>query len=254
MRAATLTLTLTALMALLASSASATIIAQDDFSYGDGKLSGNGSTEGGWNGSWLFHSNDVVEVANGSLRSPVAGATGDTERSLDASAAAYTNGGPENDGSSVYIGIDWQFGPFYSGLQLTNGGRAGGDFNVQLGTQGGGIAELTTLGAQSGPDDIGFTTTSSVKRYVIQIDYDNTNGDSVTLYEDGVSLGTRANVGDLSFDSVGFGVYVDNSGQLIHADNLVIATTYEAAIVPEPASVMLLGLAGLTLVGACRRR
>lgn len=226
----------------------AAIIVQDDFSYVDGTLAGNGAAASGWNEAWANSFGNDISVSGGVVVSTYSVNGHRVDRQLDATAAAFTDGGAEDDGTTVFIGIDWQFGNVYSGLELTNGGT---DFNVQLGTVYGG-PELTATNVAGGADSLTFATTASVKRYVIQIDFDDTNGDSYTLYEDGVSLGSRSNVGDLSFDTVGFGNFI-TGGTLVHGDNLVIATTFnEAALIPEPGSLALLGLGGL--VTLLRRR
>jgi hypothetical protein len=76
-----------------------------------------------------------------------------------------------------------------------------------------------------------FDPLSGVNRYVMAITYNNTSGDMVELFKNGVSIGSSAPnaANDFSFNRVGFGVFIQPNGSIPHADNIVIATTFAEA-------------------------
>jgi len=235
-------------LALVAGSANAAVLAIETFSYDDGQLSGKGSAGGGWGGTWTtgFGTASVIQVTSG-IVSGGGSASQRMFRLLDPSVAALTNGSAANDNTTIYVGIDWEFGGAYGGFELPNGGS----LRLQLGSQGTG-RDLRT-GSTIHVPSANFTPLSGVNRYIMAITYNNTTGDMVELFKNGVSIGASAANGtnDFSFDRVGLGLFLANTDQIRHADNLIIATTFAEAAIPEPSAAALAALGGLALL---RRR
>ena len=191
---------------------------------------------GGWAAAWenQFGKIATIRVADGGVVGAArAAASQRLHRELDASVATLTNGGPENNGTTIYVGIDYQFGARYGGLELVNSAFQVGTnpyFRLQLGSQSAG-ADLRTGGTTVLVPSASFNPLDGVNRYVMAITYDNTDGDMVELFKDGVSIGSSAPnaANDFSFNRVGFGVFVEPNGSIPYADNFVIATTFDEA-------------------------
>jgi hypothetical protein len=98
------------------------ILAADDFTYDNGKLVDKGAAGGGWAAPWTNQFGGggdppPIIVADGVVIGQTSTASQRIHRNLDSSVAALTNGGPENNGTTIYVGIDYQFGPRYGGLE-----------------------------------------------------------------------------------------------------------------------------------------
>jgi hypothetical protein len=251
MKKPTTPLALSLLAALITlSQASATIIAQDDFTYSDGALAGNGTAADGWNEAWRNTSGGAL-VTSGVVTSD----GGRTMRNLDLTSIATSLGHTLGaDGTSVFIGIDNEIGNLFSAVEFHNGGDGDGARNFYLG-QNGGTGGLYTKADGNTTAAVASSSTAAA-RYVIEINYLAGN-DTAELFRDGISQGTIAGTvaGDLSFDRISFAAFV-GSTTLLATDNLRIATTYaEAFAIPEPGTYALLaGLTGLVFVMLRRRR
>jgi hypothetical protein len=227
------------------SQASAAIIALDDFSYSDAALAGNGTAADGWNEAWRNTNGAGALVTSGVV---TISSGGRTVRNLDLTSIATSLGHTLGaDGTSVFIGIDHTIGARFSAVEFHNEGDTDAKRNFFFGKNNGTGGLYTT-------DATAASVTSSstaAARYVIAITYGALNADTAELFRDGISQGTTVTASDLSFDRVAFGAFINNT--LLATDNLIIATTFaEAAAVPEPSSVALLGLGGLALI--LRRR
>jgi hypothetical protein len=233
--ASPLALSLLAILITL-SQGSAAIIAQDDFSYADGPLAGNGTAGAGWAEAWDGGSQVVT---SGVVTGP-----GRSTRVLTDTLGA--------DDTSVFIGFDNVINNSFSAVEFHNGGNRDVNRNFYLGQNGGtGGLYTKTLGDTNAAVE---SSSKDAARYVIQINYLAGN-DTAELFRDGISQGTivSAFAGDLSFDRVSFAGF--NSAELRDTDNLIIATTYDGAAIPEPGTyAMLAGLAGLVFVMLRRRR
>lgn len=249
-------------LALAAGSANAAVLAFEDFSYADGNLVGKGSAGGGWAGAWATNfGGPKITVTSG----VVSGGGSPSERLFRTptpAVAALTDGSAANDGVIIYVGIDWEFGGAYGGLELVNSAFAGNAaFRLQLGSQSAG-PDLRTGGSTIIVPAANFNSPTGVNRYVMAITYNNTTGDMVSLYSGPAGLGSvegdftllgtsAANVNNnFSFDRVGLGLFLSATNQISYADNLVIGTTF-ASVIPEPSAAALLALGGLVLL---RRR
>jgi len=221
------------LAAITAHTSRAEVLAVDDFSYDDGSLTGKGAAGDGWSGGWTnqFGAAASIRVNSGVVSGKAtSGASQRNFRQLAASVAALTNGSAANDNTTIYVGIDWEFGAAYGGLELVNSAFAGNaTFRLQLGSQGTG-RDLRT-GSTIHVPSANFNPLSEVNRYIMAITYNNTTGDMVELFKNGVSIGASVQnaANDFSFNRVGFGVFVEPNGSILHSDNLIIATTFDEA-------------------------
>ncbi len=251
-------LTALAVFALASGRSSAEILAQDDFSYDDGALVGNGSAGDGWAGGWTTHFNaeatSSIAVTSGVISGrALSGASHRNYRQLDATVAALTDGSAANDGTTVYVGIDYEFGKRYGGFELAT--AAGHTLRLQLGAFTNDDPGLWTTGNVVVLGASSFSGLAGVNRYVLAITYHDTDGDLVDLYAGPVgpsAPGSFTKIGssvpntgwNFSFNRAGFGVFVEPNGSILHADNLIIATTFDAAarIVVEPPKSTLISI------------
>jgi hypothetical protein len=229
----------------VAGQVNAAIIAQDDFTYANGSLHGNGSAGAGWAGGWVLGSGAGVTVQNGAVADSVSGDR--TQRNL-----TDTQG---TDGTSIYIGFDHEFGTHYSAIEFNLNDANNTNFRLEFNT---GFLGGTQFRAHAaGGDALSVVNESGIRRYVIQIDYGVGGADTATLFDNGVDVGSIAPSGaglpeGFAFNQISLGSF--GGGSLDHTDNLIIATTFGEAI-PEPSSaVLVLGGMMALILGRRRRR
>ncbi|MBX2851129.1 MAG: PEP-CTERM sorting domain-containing protein [Phycisphaeraceae bacterium] len=233
---------------MIGTAASATIIAQDDFSYADGALNGNGSSaDAGWDTGWDtdFSSTGTLEVVGGQVVA-----------SLDArhriGRVLTTPAG--TDGSTLFVGFDYDPGTRFNAIEFNNGEVGGTDRTSFLGEENEGLLEFLT-GSAGTTEQIDLGSPTGTNRYVVQFNFGAANADTAQVFLNGVSVGTTSTPTDLTFDRINIAAFTQNgdtTGGIDAFDNLVIATTFEEANIPEPGSLALLGLGGLLI--ARRRR
>lgn len=238
-----LSLVLGAGLLMAANQAGATIIAQDDFTYADGTLPGNGSAGAGWAGGWLTQNGTGNVVLSG-------GAVTDSTPGQRAARNLSANQG--TDGTTIYIGFDHEFGTHFSAIEFNVTDANNTNFRLENNT---GFLGGPQFRAQSaGGDGITVANQPGIRRYVIQVDYGVGGADTATLFDNGVNVGFISATGaglpeGFAFNQISFGSF-GGSGSLDFTDNLVIATTFnEAALIPEPSSLAMLafGTIGLWL-------
>lgn len=229
---------------LLVSTASAVSLVNESFSYADGNLVGQGG--------WTAHSgagNKAIQVSGGAISLDQSSGSGEDVNTAFAAIGA---------GEIIYAGFDFTLAsgqtvdPDANGLYFAHfkdsgfGFRArvfvtvagsGGDFSVGL--DGDGSAPSVTWAS-----DLSFDTTY---RAVVSYDFDtgNTQLWIDATAEGDTNISDNAGSANTAIEAFAFRQASDYTGsQLI--DNLLVATTFsEAAVVPEPSSTALLGLAGL---------
>lgn len=235
--------------ACFAGSASAVVLVSETFSYPDGNI----TDQAAW--SSFDGSTSFVQIASGEA---VVTHGGGSREDVTTTFTDLTTG-------TVYAGFDFSvddLGAPYSGTDAeyfahfeagTFVGRVDigapastGDFSVGLATFSGTADVLF-------PTDLSFDV---VYRAVVAYDIDE---DQATLWIDPVSEASTSVVGadgTASLTVSGFNLRQSNSSEdeSVRVDNLVIATSFdEALVIPEPASVGLF-IAGGLLVARRRRR
>jgi hypothetical protein len=268
---------------VIASSADAGLLAYEGFDYtaGSSNLDTVGSGGSGWNGGWTNITNDGADVVSGSLvptgASSGLASTGSSMlqnsqsrigRFLDTSAggafgaAGYLNGANDigADGKTLYLSVLFQSNTdddnFYEFEfhkdALGDGGRIGGVGNDVNNSSNFHLRAPNTTNTAIGPAN------TDVNFFVIRIDYKAGN-DDIRVYmnpalgvEPGVPTLTALAQADMSFDGFAVGAFLN--GATLAIDEIRVGETYaDVTPVPEPGSLVLLGLGGL-LIGTRRRR
>jgi hypothetical protein len=249
-------------------SAYATTIAYEPFNYTAGaNLNGQGSAGNGFGGAW---SGSNGTIASGSLAYSSFTTAGNsarlvsgerTGRPLDTSVAgpfaAFLDGGGNIglDGTTLYMGFLQRTSDpsgFYA-FELHRDGTADANRVLQIGR------ENNIYGVRVQNDNarnVSIGTEDTATHFIVaKITFGVGNADSVTVYRDPSALAepgsgtTVANGGDLSFDQFSFGNF--STVKNVDHDEVRFGATY-ADVVPEPASLGLLGIASLGLL--VRRR
>ncbi|MEM6260696.1 MAG: PEP-CTERM sorting domain-containing protein [Planctomycetota bacterium] len=235
-------------LVMIGTSASATVIAQDDFSYADGTLSGNGSAaDAGWDGAWfdaqLFFGGTVV--SNGTLSNVNSNVR--TQRVLSTTTGA--------DNTTLYVGFDYDPGTNFHGVEFYNGGNVSNDRTSFIGSIDPNPGTFSyNVGNDGLTQSIGIAEPAGVNRYVIQFNFGAADADTAEVFINGASVASSTVASDLSFDRISLGTFSGGrltTGGIDFFDNLIIATTFEEANIPEPSSLALLGLGGIAML---RRR
>jgi hypothetical protein len=252
-------LTLVALFSLLAGSSTAfgAVILHDSFSHPDGNLTGNPPEIGG---VWTTHSGTTaVTVASGQAKLTQANSE-DTHSNFST--------GPIGAGSQIYAGfqltVPSQANPITAGY-FAHFKDVGNFFGTRIWiappTAGGyklvlsGDNSITDAdGEVAWPVDLAFD-----QPYCIMSSYNYDTGET-KMWVDPLNelspsvTATDSFAGD-EFESYSlrqFSAGAGTSMQLI--DNLTVATTFnEARCIPEPATIALVVLAGMALLGLGRR-
>ena len=224
----------------LASAASAAIVSSDTFTYPDGNLVGQDSwTNTSGTGNLIQVSSGTVSLAQGSGSREDANKTfGTTIGATDVYYAGLdvtVSGG----NTSVYFAHFKDSANGFTGRLFVTAPTTTGDYTFGISSAAGDSSGGDVKLAQG----LTFGTT-----YRPVISFDRGTGLSTLTLGNETITSTTTSTTDVS--AFGIRQAGGNSGEVL--DNLTVATTFaEAAAVPEPTSLALLGLAGL---GALRRR
>lgn len=270
-------LAVTTFWGLLASSSMATTIAYDPFNSGVGSLGGAESTSPGFwptNGQQWSNVDGLGSIASGSLVSPTLTIPTDGNRASLASdgsqvAGFRAFGTTFNNGSNSELWFSFLYGAgdgINEGISLYSGGASGNE-EMFFGGTGGGVLAIRALGgrsvtggdqfANSGVTAVASTTYLIVARVAFGSSYTiwvNPTGESLGLPTGGSTASITANLQNFSLDTIRLGIDGPD-GSVAQFDEFRMGTTY-AAVVPEPATLALLGSGGLAalFLPRCRRR
>ena len=267
------TLAIGAASAAMIGSASAVVIAADDFSYPDGGLSGQNGGTGwdslGWANRSVLGGNNVVDATDAVL-SGVASASGDnvsaagadpfgdqavTFRSLGSTVAetggtwvtvdmAFTAGAHGSAFVSIFLGL--------GDPPATGDPTSGSAWSV--GEQWG--SDKWSIGSASYSGVTASTDSAALDTLLFKIDHDlGVTGLWVNPADGALGAAdAETNLAPGSFNSVMFRAGGQGgTTRTVAFDNLILATELvDVHTVPEPSSSALLGLAGLALI--LRRR
>ena len=241
--------------------AAASPIASDAFNYAPGSL-GTASGGSGWTTSWAGGSTNVT--APGLVGSGIGSAsTNKLTTNNDNTGAFRSVPSQGTDGTTVWLsylfsGTSTTVAAGYAGVSLFNGSTetlfTGKRTNqTVLGMQRSG--QSSAAGDSTAPAD----TSTHLLVYKIDFGAGTTAGnEKVTMYVDpapgaapDVSPSvTLADVNNFSFDRVRI---QSGNGSNFNADEVSLGTTY-ADVVPEPATIGLLGLGAMATLASRRRR
>lgn len=213
---------------LLPFAAQADIIAEDDFSYPNGNLTGRNGGSGGWGGDYTDSGNSLAVASDEVNESGGPGTVGINFRAL--STTITTSNYP---GEEIWMGFDGNLvlaGGFgFGGISFFDGG-----------------AEKGLIGGILGRDMFGFsgsdTGVTGWNRVVVQFKL-NTNAISLWTGPAGGQVDTSvaaAQTGSYDIkgsDNLRFALNSTNAGGSIRLDNFILATTSaEVATVASPPS------------------
>ena len=204
---------------LAARGANAVVIAAEHFNYADGAVVGNGGAADGWAGAWRLGccQEDLYQIVGGQLTAD--GEASRIHRDLAAPLGA--------DNTSLFIGLDYQFGGFFNGFEMHSGADDDNSRWLSLGYEG---SQQLDLGDEA-IDTIDFADVEGLHRFVIALSFGTAGGDSAELFIDGDSVGSTSLTEEFFADRVAFGSFVDPGMSI--ADRLVIADNFSEANSPD---------------------
>jgi hypothetical protein len=233
------TVAVIAMLFVTTPSAEAAILASDDFS-----ASGSGT-------GWAADSNWGTTVSGG------ISTWGFSSRNFAAPIDPNAHG-------KIYIAFDHAQtapgdGSQWGGAAFFEGPSAGGDESFFAGNPG----QFNNIGLdlkQGGTLDSGVGHSTTARRIITEIDL-TAGGTNATykIWVDSNNVNAPTAMTSITndpFDAPWQSLRLAGDGATTHTtDNLVIATTFaEVGLVPEPATIALFGVLGLTLIGAAHRR
>lgn len=261
--------------------ASASILAQETFAgYTLAPLNGQGVAGGGWGGAWGAPGNntraDVVNpsLGNNALEVQLSGGTANQITGSRPLASSVSQ--------TFYVGYLWSV--VTSTMNGTNSDWAGGNntFGLHLGTNSsstttlnfgsrGGVTDEFMVRYGTGTPVLGAVTGGQV---VNDTDYylvAQVNWDSGLLAYTSAKMWVNPTgtdnvdtpAGDASLDFTDFANPITHifwrqaalqNDDILRADNLILGTTWDDVVIPEPSTFALAGLGGLLLLRAARRR
>jgi len=247
-----------AIGALLASNAQGAIIAEDSFSYAVGGLDSSGdAADPGWSEDWRGGGSIVAgSLVDGTGTLTTSGNQGnvDTGRNFRGLDTAYGETG------TVYLSFLQQYsatGAFYA-FELHDGGDADGVRTLAIGAGASG----NPYGAFSDVNGGSFTAfgsdpVGSANLIVLKFTFGAGATDVVDIFlnPDPAAAEPAATVtlaaGNYAFDRLGFAQFVSRTQSI---DEIRLGDTFaDVTPVPEPTSLVLLGLGGVMMLRRRRR-
>lgn len=243
--------------------AGAVLVAYDPFAYtaGAGALANqNGGT--GWSSAWDAGANNVVAPGLSFTKNSAALITsGNTSETAGGNIGNFRMLPSTLNTGTVYVSLLAKLdggtaGSGYAGVSLFNGGSE----NLFIGQPTG--ATSWGLDQSTGPQTTGVAEDATTHLFVIRIDYgaatDSTGNDRVRMYVDptpgqaapDVSAVIDANTTrSASFDRI----RIQSGANQVAFDELRVATDYASVVAPEPASLAVIAVGALGLLGRRRR-
>ena len=255
------TLAIGAASAAMIGSASAVLIASDDFTYADGALTGQtGGT--GWASAWEKRGGTNTDA----VASGVGSATGDNSAVFDNQGATFRNLSSTVAATGVtWVTVDMAFsagahGTAFAAIFLGMGdppatGDPTGGAGWSVGEQW--ASSEWSIGSSSYSGITASTDAAALDTLLFKVDHDAGTTELWVNAADGalgVADATAATLAPGAFDTVMFrSGGAGGTTRTVAFDNLILGTELaDVHTVPEPSSAALLGLGGLALI--LRRR